>query len=137
MFVLNGREERVINLLRFFNLNTSCSRAYFTLLMLGKSRAGVIAQRSGVPQAKIYGILYDLASRGLVTTILTNPKQFEAKKIDHLVKPYIRARRYEIYRADKNSDELKRIMDSLKEAATNPLVIPFRVFKPRYRTSDE
>ncbi len=133
MFILNGREEWVLNLLRLFNLNANSSKAYFTLLMLGRSKAGVIARRSGVPQPKIYGILYDLVSRGLVNVISINPKEFEAKEIEHFVKAFVRTKRYEIYRAVRNGEELKRILESLKEATTNPLVIPIRVFKPRYR----
>ncbi len=132
MFILNGREERVLNLLRPFNLNASSSKAYFTLLMLGRSKAGVIARRSGVPQSKIYSILYDLANRGLVNIISINPKEFEANEIEHLVKAFIRAKRNEIYRAVRSGEELKRILESLKEATTNPLVMPIKVFQPRY-----
>lgn len=137
MFVLNGREERVMNLLQRFNLEEYDSKAYFTLLVFGKLRAGVIAYRSGVPQSKVYETLYRLADKGLVSIVSSSPKEFEAIGIDYLLKSFVKSRRFQIYKAERSYEELKRVVESIREVATNPLVMPIKIFKPRHRRQTE
>lgn len=130
---INAKEERVLSLLRLYGLKEYEGKAYFTLLVLGKAKAGLIAKRSGVPQSKVYGTLYDLADKGLTTIVASSPKEFEACGIERLVKTFVKSRRFEIYKAAKNSEELKRIAETMSEAMTNPLLLPIRVFEPKYR----
>ncbi|MBI2183742.1 MAG: hypothetical protein HYU39_02155 [Thaumarchaeota archaeon] len=133
MFVLNGREERVISLLKSLDLTEYQAKAYFTMLMLGKSRATVLSKRSGVPSGKAYSALYQLSSKKLARAHDTRPREFEANGIDCLVQAFVRAKRHEVYKAVRNGEELKRTVVSLKDAVTNPLAIQLKVFQPRLR----
>lgn len=52
------------------------ARAYLTLLRLGRTEAREVSRLSRVPLAKVYNVLDNLLSRGLVLAEPTSPKRF-------------------------------------------------------------
>lgn len=131
-FVLNGREEKVLNVLKRFGLNGYESRVYFTLLLLGRNRAYAIARRAGVPAAKVYQSLYSLADKGRVEVIENCPKEFEASGLEYLARDFVDEKKREALRAFKDADELRNNLESLRSAIKS-IRTPIRVFTPRYR----
>ncbi|MFB6164272.1 MAG: TrmB family transcriptional regulator [Haloarculaceae archaeon] len=54
-------------------------RALTELLTLGRTTAPNLAEATGIPKARIYGVLDDLADRGFVKIIPGRPKQYQPK----------------------------------------------------------
>ena len=50
-----------------------------TLLTIGRSTAPRLAEATGIPKARIYGVLEDLANRGFVEITPSRPKEYQAK----------------------------------------------------------
>ena len=57
MFVLNGNAEQITKLFRSFGLNEYEARVYFALQVCGKTRAGELWKKVGIPQSKVYYVL--------------------------------------------------------------------------------
>jgi len=50
-----------------------------TLLTIGRSTAPNLAEVTGIPKARIYGVLEELANRGFVEITPSRPKEYQAK----------------------------------------------------------
>ncbi len=60
-------------------------RALISLLKCGEAKASEVSELSGVPRAKIYEVLDQLADMGLVDKIPTRPVRFRARKPEEIV----------------------------------------------------
>lgn len=65
-----------IEILKSVGLKGTDSKAYLTLLELGKSTAGTIAEKSHLHRRNTYDALESLLQKGLVTYAITNGKKF-------------------------------------------------------------
>jgi len=89
-FVINGKEERILNALKRFGMNEYEGRIYFTLLLTGRDKANTIARKSGVPHPRVYDSLYSLAERQLINVIEGRTKEYEANGVEYLLKNFMR-----------------------------------------------
>lgn len=76
--------------LRQLGLTEYQAKAYATLLALGSATATEIAGSSTVPQPKIYGVLKELETRGLVESALGPPARYRAVAIDAYLRGFAR-----------------------------------------------
>ena len=65
------------------------------LLQLGQSSAPDLAEATGIPQARIYGVLDSLADQGYVKVIPGRPKQYQARHPEQLVERALEQRKQE------------------------------------------
>ena len=70
-----------------------------TLLTVGRSTAPNLAEATGIPKARIYGVLESLADRGFVKITPSRPKEYQAKPPAELLKRAIENRRQDFQAA--------------------------------------
>jgi len=70
-------------------------QALFELLTLGRTTAPNLAEATGIPNARIYGVLEELGDRGFVDIIPTRPKEYKAKPPAELLSRAVENRRQE------------------------------------------
>ena len=79
MFVLNGNSEQIMKLFKPFGLSEYEARVHFTLQVCGKTKAGNLWKKAGVPQTKIYYLLEILTMKGLIETTRQHPREVRTK----------------------------------------------------------
>jgi len=72
------------------------------LLALGRTTAPNLAEATGIPKARIYGVLESLADRGFIKVIPGRPKEYQPKAPDEILDRAIENSRqsYESFTAD-------------------------------------
>jgi len=72
------------------------------LLRIGRTTAPNLAEATGIPKARIYGVLDALAEDGYIKVIPGRPKEYQAKHPEEVIERAMENRRqaYEQYRAD-------------------------------------
>ena len=85
-------------------------KAYETLIKFGKSSAGEVSSRSGVPYSRIYDVLDSLLHRGLVEIIPEKTKKFVPTGPEPLLK-IIEEKQKILEKARDKAKELKQIYD--------------------------
>ncbi|MXR51716.1 TrmB family transcriptional regulator [Halovenus sp. WSH3] len=93
------------------------------LLTHGRSTAPNLAEATGIPNARIYGVLDELADRGFVEVIPGRPKEFQPKPPAEILDRAVENRQqaFESFRAE---------LDELRE--------PFlETYQPRYQRASE
>jgi len=93
------------------------------LLAHGRSTAPNLVEATGIPNARIYGVLEDLANRGFIEIIPGRPKEFQPKSPEEILDRAIENRRQEFESFRAEIDELE---DEFIET-----------FGPRYRQASE
>ncbi|WP_313692516.1 TrmB family transcriptional regulator [Halorarum halobium] len=90
------------DLLETLELTEYEERALERLIELGRTTAPDLSEATGVPKARIYGVLDELADAGYVKVIPGRPKQYQPKSPDDILDRAIENRRqsYETYRSD-------------------------------------
>ncbi|MBI4394496.1 MAG: hypothetical protein HY556_11985 [Euryarchaeota archaeon] len=76
--------------LRQLGLTEYQAKTYVALLSLGSATASEIAGSSAVPQPKIYGVLKELETRGLVESSLGPPASYRAVAIEAYLRGFAR-----------------------------------------------
>ncbi len=69
--------EKIIAILRKLGLNRYESKAYLALVSSGISTAGKLAEKSGIPRAKVYEVLRSLEKQGFAISTSTRPSKFK------------------------------------------------------------
>ena len=77
-------------------------RALERLIELGRTTAPDLSEATGVPKARIYGVLEELGNAGYVKVIPGRPKQYQPKPPAEILDRAVENRRqsYETYRSD-------------------------------------
>jgi sugar-specific transcriptional regulator TrmB len=72
------------------------------LLTIGRTTAPNLAEATGIPKARIYGVLDSLAEEGYIKVVPGRPKEYQAKHPEAVIDRAIENRRqaYEQYRTD-------------------------------------
>jgi len=93
------------------------------LLTLGRTTAPNLAEATGIPKARVYGVLDSLADRGYVEVIPGRPKEYQPKSPETVLDRAVENRRqtFERYRQD---------LDSMREQF-------LAEFRPRYERASE
>ncbi|MBI3841574.1 MAG: hypothetical protein HY295_00225 [Thaumarchaeota archaeon] len=128
MFVLNGNQEKVLLALRRCGLSQYEGRVLFTLQMTGESTAWNLSRKSGVPQSKIYGVIYKMLDKRMVGVSDGNPLTVKALPLEKHLDRYQKRVQKQI---QKDRRYLGRIIKNLR-----PCFKPYdryvRIFAPRY-----
>jgi len=93
------------------------------LLSLGRTTAPNLAEATGIPKARIYGVLDSLSDRGYVEVIPGRPKEYQPKAPDEILDRAVENRRQEFEGFRRDVSE--RRDDFLAE------------FRPRYERASE
>jgi sugar-specific transcriptional regulator TrmB len=93
------------------------------LLTLGRTTAPNLAEATGIPKARIYGVLDSLADEGYIEVIPGRPKEYQPKPPEEVLERAVENRRqaFERYRQD---------LDSMREDF-------LAEFRPRYERASE
>lgn len=78
--------EKSIATLRKLGLNRYESKAYLALVSSGISTAGKLAEKSGIPRAKVYEVLRSLERRGFAVSTSTRPSKFKPVELGEVSK---------------------------------------------------
>ena len=132
MFVLNGNQKKILRLLKKCDLTEYQSKAYFTLLISGKSKAWDLSIKSSVPQSKIYYVVEKLRRKNLVEIEGWKPKMISPKDFSKYLRNTIKTKQKDIESLEKFGKEVSEIVYSLKPIAEK-FENKYRVFEPKYR----
>lgn len=77
--------EKTITTLRKLGLNRYESKAYLALVSTGVSTAGRLAEKSGIPRAKVYEVLRSLERQGFAVSTSTRPSKFKPVDLEGVV----------------------------------------------------
>lgn len=89
------------------------SKAYETLIRLGKAPAASISKHSGVPYGRIYDVLAELEAKGFIKTIPGITKQYVAADPEAMLSA-LKKKKQELNELEKGVKELKQVYE-LKE----------------------
>ena len=131
MYVLNGNGKKILDSLTRMGLGVYEARAYFTLLLCGEMKAGVIARMSGVPQSKVYLTLENLADKDIVKVNDRRPKTYQTVPLEVVVDSYITKTQEELQDAKKSRKWLRQVVKTFSPMLRNDKGNA-RVFEPRY-----
>ena len=75
------------------------------LLSLGRTTAPNLAEASGIPKARVYGVLESLSNRGFIKVVPGRPKEYQPKAPDEILDRAVENRRqsYDSFAADIES----------------------------------
>lgn len=95
------------------------------LLELGRTTAPDLAEATGIPKARIYGVLDDLSDRGYIEVTPSRPKQYESKPPSEILDRAVEWRRqsFETHRQQVETlrDEFESTFGPLYERASEDL----------------
>jgi sugar-specific transcriptional regulator TrmB len=93
------------------------------LLVLGRTTAPDLSEASGIPKARIYGVLESLANRGLIKIVPGRPKEYQPKSPEAILERVTENRRqeFETYRQSIEGirDEFVETFQPLYEQASD------------------
>jgi sugar-specific transcriptional regulator TrmB len=101
---MEGKIRHVKLLLMDMGLNEYQASALASLLYLGETKASILSRASGVPRVRIYGILEELARRGLIRIKPGRPVMFSPMPPREIVTTLIAEAR----------DEMRRRLEALE-----------------------
>lgn len=115
--------EKQIDLLQELDLKEYHAKALAHLLELGETKAPELSSASGVPKARIYGVLDDLSDLGLIEKKPGRPTKYLPKPPEEIIGRTIDNRKSKI---EKEIEKIQTIEEELKSE-----------FRPLYETSAE
>lgn len=95
------------DVLSTFDLTEYEEKALNELLTLGRSTAPNLSEATGIPKARIYGVLDSLAESGYIKVIPGRPKQYQPYSPEEIVDRAVESKRqaFEAYRHELESIE--------------------------------
>jgi sugar-specific transcriptional regulator TrmB len=112
--------EQINQMLKKLGLTEYESKVYSTLVLTGPSRVGELSRQSGVPQAKIYGVLDKLIDKNMVEVFGVKPKEFKAISPDVILRELLENKESELKELKVN---LKDLISILKPMDTSSQLI--------------
>ena len=118
-----GSRTGPTELLERLDLKEYEATALAHLLSAGRTTAPDVSEATGIPQARVYGVLDSLAEYGFIEVIPGRPKQYQPKSPEEILEraKENRRQRYEDYCSD---------VEDLREEFLSE-------FRPRYEQADE
>ncbi len=116
-------KKKHVDMLRGLGLKEYPAKALAHLLELGESKAPELSSASGVPKARIYGVLSELADRGLVEVKPGRPTKYRPRPPDEIIQRVIQDRKSRV------EEEIERIK-GLREDFES-------IFRPLYESTTE
>jgi sugar-specific transcriptional regulator TrmB len=93
------------------------------LLTLGRTTAPNLAEATGIPKARVYGVLDSLADRGYIEVIPGRPKEYQPKSPAEVLDRAVENRRQEF-------EQYRQDLDGMRERF-------LAEFRPRYERASE
>jgi sugar-specific transcriptional regulator TrmB len=112
-----------VDMLERLGLTEYEQTALAELLALGRTTAPNLAEATGIPKARIYGVLDSLADRGYIEVIPGRPKEYQPKPPEEVLDRAVENHRQEFERYRQDLDSMRE--DFLAE------------FRPRYERASE
>jgi sugar-specific transcriptional regulator TrmB len=112
-----------VDMLERLGLTQYEQTALAELLALGRTTAPNLAEATGIPKARIYGVLDSLADRGYIEVIPGRPKEYQPKPPEEVLDRAVENHRQEFERYRQDLDSMRE--DFLAE------------FRPRYERASE
>lgn len=132
MQVVNGKEGKIIGMLRDFGLANYEARLYFTLLTIGEAKVCEATKKASVPQSKAYEVLDSLQMKGFVEQCNgERPKVYRANTLERVTKSAIRHRQRQIRELEKHQQKLYDILQAV--VPIHEQYSGLRLFSPSYQ----
>jgi sugar-specific transcriptional regulator TrmB len=132
MFVLNGNAGRVLETLKSCGLTEYESKVYFTLLLTGRSKMGILARNSSAPQPRIYWVVEDLRRKGLVDVDESRPKTATPRQFGPYLSERINEKQKEISQLIEAGNSIRDTVYCLRPIAMK-YKNKYRVFEQKHR----
>jgi sugar-specific transcriptional regulator TrmB len=132
MFVLNGKSEKVLGLLKRCGLTEYESKAYFTLLLTERSKVWDLSKKSSVPCGRLYATVESLREKGLVRTAGEFPKIVLPEPFAPYLSRKINEKQMEISNLIEAGNEIRETVYCLRPIAIR-YEDKYRVFEPKRR----
>jgi len=116
--MMSGFERDLLHM----GLTSYETKAYLTLLRMRSADGGTIAKKSGVPQSKVYEVLYRLVEKGLVSVLETRPKRFRTLKPERAFHHYFQRKRLELEELEQTIPEKLKGLTQWAEPTTEELI---------------
>ena len=71
-----NNEEKILNVLKIFGLNSYERQAYALLLRQGSATSSQITEHTTIPRARTYDVLKSLETKGFTKILYTKPRKF-------------------------------------------------------------
>lgn len=107
--------------LESFGLSGYLARAYVALLDLGPSQARDIAERSQVPQGRIYDVLEKLHARGLIELLPEAPKRYRALPFETFIDRELSFHQERAVLLERQRDDILQTMQPKEEQRAEPV----------------
>lgn len=105
-------QEEQVELFRRLGLKEYPARTISHLIVLGESKASEISSASGVPKARVYGILDELADQGLIEVKPGRPATYRAKSPSEIIRRMINNKKILLEREIKKIEGLREEFES-------------------------
>jgi len=126
---MTGRADDVFDLL---GLTEYEETALEELISLGQTSAPNLAEATGIPKARIYGVLDALSDRGFIKVIPGRPKQFQSKSPEAILDRAVENQRQEYEQFEAELDSRREAFlseyDPLFERATESVTPTSELF---------
>jgi sugar-specific transcriptional regulator TrmB len=106
-------QEEQLELFRRLGLKEYPARVIAQLIVLGESKAPEISSASGVPKARVYGILEELADQGLIEVKPGRPAKYRVKPPSEIIRRIIYNKKIQLREEIKRIEILRRDFESL------------------------
>lgn len=101
-------------------------KSYLTLLRYGSLNSNKLAKLSGVPQSKIYEVLYRLSDKKFVSILEVKPKSFKAINPKIAVSSFINLKKQELEELEQTIPQKLENIKEMKELKTEELITVYR-----------
>jgi len=126
---MTGRADDVFDLL---GLTKYEETALEELISLGQTSAPNLAEATGIPKARIYGVLDALSDRGFIKVIPGRPKQYQSKSPEEILDRAVENQRQEYEQFEAELDTRREVFlseyDPLFERATESVTPTSELF---------
>jgi sugar-specific transcriptional regulator TrmB len=109
---MDVRDEQ-LELFRRLGLREYPAKVIAQLIILGESKAPEISSASGVPKARIYGILEELADQGLIEVKPGRPAKYRAKPPSEIIRRMIHNKKIQLREEIKRIEEIRENFEAL------------------------
>ncbi len=136
--------EKHLNTLMELGLKEYEAKTLAHLLQLGETKAPKLSSISGVPKARIYGILEGLADRGLVEIKPGRPSKYRPKSPDEIIERMVQNKESEMEKEiekirsteEEFKSEFQKIYESGAEKSREPLLRTVSVGDPSEKETE-
>ncbi len=112
-------EDKIIEKLSKFGLNTYEAKAYYVLLTSGEMQASSIARAARIPSQRIYDILNSLEKKGFIQTKYTTPKKFIPVPLKQALDFRIKQIKLDFEKKEKELETVKEELSKINIPAKN------------------